>query len=179
MLPGAGFRDNARLAHALRQHDLPQHRIDLMRAGMVQLITLEIDFRPAELLRQAFGQPKRARPTHIMGQQAPPFIHKGRIALRFLIGFFNLKDQRHQRFSNETPTIRAEASTGIRPLAERIGQGLVQGSLSVARLTACLVQNPPGSNPAGGLQAIPAARPHQRKAAGCGGIGRRGRHSPD
>ena len=67
MLPGAGFRDDARFAHALRQHDLPQHGIDLMRAGMVQLITLEIDLRPAELLRQAFGEPKRAWPAHIMG----------------------------------------------------------------------------------------------------------------
>ena len=92
VLAGAGFRDDARFAHALGQHDLPQHRIDLMRAGMVQLITFEIDFCSAELLRQALGQPKRARPAHIMGQQAPPFIHEGRVALRFLIGFFNLEE---------------------------------------------------------------------------------------
>ena len=179
MLPGAGFRDDARFAHALRQHDLPQHRIDLMRAGMVQLITLEIDFRTAELLRQAFGQPKRAGPADIMRQKPAPFIHEGRVALRFLIGFFNLKDQRHQRFCDETPTIRAEASTGVRPLAERIWQGLVQGSLSICVCFWLFSPEPARVKPGGCRAPIPAARPHQRKAEGCAGTGRRGRHSPD
>ena len=179
MLPGAGFRDDARFAHALRQHDLPQHRIDLMRAGMVQLITLEIDFCTTELLRQAVCQPQRARPPHIMGQQAAPFIHEGRVALRFLIGFFNLKDQRHQRFGNETPTIRAEASTGVRPLAERIWQGLVQGSLSICVCFWLFSPEPARVKPGGCRAPIPAARPHQRKAEGCAGTGQRGRHSPD
>ena len=149
MLAGAGFRDDARFAHALRQHDLSQHRIDLMRAGMVQLITLEIDFRTAELVRQAFGKPKRARPTHIMGQQPAPFIHKGRVALRFLIGFFNLEDQRHQGFGDETPAIRAEAATGIRPLAEGIGQRLVQGSLSMCLFRRLFKPEPARVKPGG------------------------------
>ena len=47
MLAGAGLGDDARLAHAAGEQDLAEHVVDLVRAGVVQLLALEIDFRAA------------------------------------------------------------------------------------------------------------------------------------
>ena len=56
VLAGAGFGDDAGLAHAPRQEDLTEAVVDLVRAGVVQLIALEIDLRAAEMLRQPLGK---------------------------------------------------------------------------------------------------------------------------
>jgi len=55
MLTGARFGDDAGLAHTPGEQDLAEAIIDLVRARMVQLIALEIDFRAIEML----GQPLR------------------------------------------------------------------------------------------------------------------------
>src|SRR3546814_13744907 len=55
MLTGAGLGDDAGLAHAPRQQDLPQHVIGLVGAGVVQLVALEIDFG-AVLATRALAQ---------------------------------------------------------------------------------------------------------------------------
>jgi hypothetical protein len=41
MLAGAGFGDDAGLAHALGEQDLADAVVDLVRAGVVQLFALE------------------------------------------------------------------------------------------------------------------------------------------
>ena len=43
VLAGAGLGDDALLAHAPRQQDLAEHVVDLVRAGVVELLALEID----------------------------------------------------------------------------------------------------------------------------------------
>ena len=66
MLAGAGFGDDPRLAHAPGQQDLAEAIVDLVRAGVVQLVALEIDLRAAEMLGQPLGEIERARPAGIM-----------------------------------------------------------------------------------------------------------------
>ena len=56
MLPGAGFRDDAMLAHALDQQRLPKTVVDLVRAGVQQVFALEINLRPAKLLGKPAGK---------------------------------------------------------------------------------------------------------------------------
>jgi hypothetical protein len=138
MLAGAGLGDDARLAHALGQQDLAQHGVDLVRAGVVQLVALDVYFRAvaaarrqrSEVLRQALGVPQRRGPPDIMRQQPSPLRHEGRVALRLVIGALDLQDQRHQRLGHETAAELAEAAAGIGALAEGVGQGLVQGGVS-------------------------------------------------
>ena len=43
VLAGAGLRDDARLAHAAGEQDLAEAIVDLVRAGVVQLVALEVD----------------------------------------------------------------------------------------------------------------------------------------
>jgi hypothetical protein len=49
VLPGAGFGDDAPLAHALGEQALPEGVVDLVRAGVVEILALEDDARPADL----------------------------------------------------------------------------------------------------------------------------------
>ena len=66
VLTGAGFGDDAGLAHAPRQQDLAHAIVDLVRAGVVELVALEIDLRAAQMLGQPFGEIERARAADIM-----------------------------------------------------------------------------------------------------------------
>jgi hypothetical protein len=64
VLAGAGLGDDAGLAHAAGQHDLAQHVVDLVRAGVVELVALHVDLRAAQMLGQPFGEVERlGRPT--------------------------------------------------------------------------------------------------------------------
>ncbi len=47
MLAGAGFGDDAFLAHAPREQGLPQAVVDLVRAGVEQILALDVDLRAA------------------------------------------------------------------------------------------------------------------------------------
>jgi hypothetical protein len=64
VLAGAGLGDDALLAHALGEQDLAEAIVDLVRAGVVQLVALEVDLGAAEMLGQALGEIEReGRPT--------------------------------------------------------------------------------------------------------------------
>ncbi len=41
VLTGAGFGDDARLAHLLREQRLPEHVVDLVRSGVVEVFSLQ------------------------------------------------------------------------------------------------------------------------------------------
>ncbi len=66
MLAGAGFGDDALLAHAPGEQDLAHDIVDLVRAGVIELVALEIDFRAAQMFGQALGEIERARPADIV-----------------------------------------------------------------------------------------------------------------
>ena len=57
VLAGAGFGDDAGLAHAAGQQDLAHAVVGLVAAGVVQLIALEVDLRAIELFCQALREP--------------------------------------------------------------------------------------------------------------------------
>ena len=110
MLAGAGFGDDARLAHLLRQQDLAEAVVDLVRAGVVQLVALEVDLRAAELFRQPLGEIERARPAGIVRVEVFELRLEAGIGARRLPGFLQLEDQRHQRFGNESTAENAETA---------------------------------------------------------------------
>ena len=60
VLAGAGLGDDAGLAHAPGQQDLAHAVVDLVGAGVVQLVALEVDFGAAEVLGQPLGEIERA-----------------------------------------------------------------------------------------------------------------------
>ena len=76
MLAGAGLRDDARLAHAAGEQDLAEAIVDLVRAGVVELVALEVDLCAAapagrgrhfaQMLGQPLGEIERARPAGVV-----------------------------------------------------------------------------------------------------------------
>ena len=50
VLAGAGLGDQAGFAHLFREQRLTEHVVDLVSAGVVQVLALEVDLRAAEVL---------------------------------------------------------------------------------------------------------------------------------
>src|SRR5258708_12834550 len=120
MLAGAGLGDNALFAHAPRHHDLAEHVVDLVRAGMVELLALEIDFRAAEMPGEALGEIQRRRPADIVPEIAVHFRLECRIGLGIGVSLFQIEDQRHQRFRDKAPAENAEMAAFVGTAAEGI-----------------------------------------------------------
>ena len=59
VLAGAGFGDDARLAHFYGEQALADGVVDFVRAGVEEIFALEVDARAAEVLCQAFGELER------------------------------------------------------------------------------------------------------------------------
>ena len=79
VLTGSGLRNDFLLSHALCQKDLPDHVVDFVSAGVIQVLPLEIDLRPV-FLRQFFCQIKGRFSSHIIFQIIFIFPDKRRVA---------------------------------------------------------------------------------------------------
>src|SRR5664279_2793635 len=121
MLAGASLGDDALLAHAPRHHDLAEHIVDLVRAGMVELLALEIDFRATEMLGQALGVIQRRRPTDIVLEIAVHLRLKRWIGLGVGVSLLQIENQRHQGFRDEAAAENSEMPALVRTAAEGIG----------------------------------------------------------
>ncbi len=110
MLARARLGDDPGLAHAAGEDDLAQHIVDLVRAGMVQLVALEIDLRPAEMLGQPRREIERRGTTDVV---LPQVVHLGpeiRVGLGMFIARFEIENQRHQRLGHEASAEDAETT---------------------------------------------------------------------
>jgi hypothetical protein len=86
----------------------PDAIVDLVRTGVIELVALEVDLGAAEMLGQPLGKIHRRRTARIVRVEMIEFRPEGRIGLRLGPFLFQLQDQRHQRFGNETAAENAE-----------------------------------------------------------------------
>ena len=108
VLAGAGFRDNASFLHALREQRLAYGVVDLVRAGMTQVLPLEIDPGSAQRPGELFGEVEGSRPPHVLSQTVAEFFLKIAIPANFRIDLFQFQDRRHEGLGNVLPSIFAE-----------------------------------------------------------------------
>ena len=113
VLACARFRDQTGLSHFFCKKRLSQHVVDLVRAGMVQILPFEIDFRAAKILRHFFRKIEPRRPSRIFVKKCCEFPVKFRIVFISVIGFFQLDHRIHQRLRNVLPSVDAEPSIWI------------------------------------------------------------------
>ncbi len=109
MLAGAGLGDDPLLAHALGEQDLAHAVVDLVRAGVVELVALQVDLGAAETLGQARREIERAGPADIMLAVILHLVRELGVSLGGPVGLLHLEDQRHQRFGDEAAAEHAEA----------------------------------------------------------------------
>ena len=125
MLAGAGLGDDPGLAHAPGDQDLAQAVVDLVRAGVVQLVALEVDPGAAQVLRQTLGEVQRARPADVVLGEMLELGLEGRVRPRLLVGPLQVEDRRHQRLGDVAAAVHAEVSALVR--ARAIGVELFHG----------------------------------------------------
>ena len=131
MLARSRLGDDARLAHPAGEKDLAEHIVDLVCAGMIEFLALEIDFCAAPpagsggFLADMEGHPlgiiERARSPGIMGEQIVEFGLEGRIRLGGVVMLLKIEDQRHQGFGNEPAAENAKMPGFVGTGAKRIG----------------------------------------------------------
>ncbi len=143
VLAGAGLGDDALLAHAPRQHDLAEHVVHLVRAGVVELLALEVDLGAAEMLGEALGEIERRGPADIVLEIAVHLGLEGRIGLG--------------RRCRPSPD-RGSAASGFRRRSgrrkcrnararrDRCGRNLVWRCSSDAQLLTCILGGARGAN---------------------------------
>src|SRR5947208_961253 len=78
----AGLGDHALLLHALGEQRLAQHVVDLVGAGVTEVLALEPDPGPAAVLAEPGGVVERRGPPGIAGQQLRQPAPEGAITAR-------------------------------------------------------------------------------------------------
>ncbi len=118
VLAGAGLGDDARLAHARGQQRLADGVVDLVRAGVVQVLALEQDPRPAHLRAQAAGVIDGAGATDVVGQVLLEGAQEPGIVAGLVVGVGQLLQRTGQGLGDEAAAKTAE-------VARCIGLGVV------------------------------------------------------
>ena len=113
MHAGAGLGDDARFAHAARKQRLADGVVDLVRAGVVEVLALEVDLRPAQQLRPALGVVHRARAPDVVLQVVAEFRLERGIAARLLIGGEQFLERVRQRLGDERAAVGAEVPARV------------------------------------------------------------------
>ncbi len=108
VLPGSGLGDDARLAHAACEQRLTDDVVDLVRAGVRQVLAFE-EHPHAQLLGEPRALGDRRGTPAVVGQQVVELPVEGGIGPGLLEGLLEVEAGRHQRLGNEPPTEVTEA----------------------------------------------------------------------
>src|SRR5262249_16130021 len=118
MLAGAGLGDYAALAHSSRQQRLPKHVVYLVRASMVELVPLQIEFGASTVTRQPLREIQRAGAAYIMLEVIVEFGVKSRVAAYLGISLFDCENERHQSLGDVPSAIDPEMAALVRATAK-------------------------------------------------------------
>ena len=116
VLAGAGLRDNAGLAHLLRQQRLTDHLVGLMGAAVYEVLAFEEDARVAvDGQVAAFSQ--RGWAAEVVAQEGAVFGHEGVVVKRVDEGLLELVECWQEGFGDELSAefavVRREESHGV------------------------------------------------------------------
>ena len=110
MLSGAGFGDDAFLAHAFGEQGLAYGVVDLVGAGVEEILAFEIDFRSAQFAGQALGVVERGGSAAELAEVVGEFALKLGVVLGAEIFVFDFLQRMHQCFGHKASPIGSEMS---------------------------------------------------------------------
>ena len=110
VLACTGLRDDTGLSHFLRQQYLTEHVVDLMRTGVVQILTLQIDLCAAEILRHMCRVIQAGRTACILIKQLHQLPVKLRVIFIMKVRLFQLDHCVHQCLWNVLATVDSKSS---------------------------------------------------------------------
>jgi hypothetical protein len=114
MLSRSRFSDDAGLAHALGEQRLAEGVVDLVRAGVREVLALQKNARPVARLAQAPGLPQRRRPAGVVMQQSLQLRREGRFLSRLEVRRFERFDRRDERLRHKAAAVRAVVPARVR-----------------------------------------------------------------
>ena len=85
-----------------------------MRAGVVQILALQPNFRAAGFFREAFGEIERRGATDVIGEFRAELRPKSGVASGGLPGILQLQHGLHQRFGDKLPAKTAKIAARVR-----------------------------------------------------------------
>jgi len=113
VLPRSGLGDEAGLAHLLREQRLPEDVVDLMGAGVVEVLPLEVDLRASEVLGHPLRVVQAAGAARVVVQEGLELPLELRVVLVAVVGLLQLYDRVHQRLGDVLPPVRSEPSIRV------------------------------------------------------------------
>mmetsp|Transcript_3996 Transcript_3996/g.12089 ORF Transcript_3996/g.12089 Transcript_3996/m.12089 type:complete len:551 (+) Transcript_3996:487-2139(+) len=125
VLARARLRDDARLAEALREQRLADGVVDLVRAGVRELLPLQPDGRAAHGLREALRLVQRRRAADELLPVERELLPEGGVRHRGLVLLLQLRVRRRERLRDVAAAERAEV-VRHRGLFKASGLGRVQ-----------------------------------------------------
>ena len=123
VLAGAGLGDHPGLAHPVRQEDLADPIVDLMGAGMVEVLPLQVNLGPADQLREPPRMIERRRPADIIRQVIVQLLPEARILFDPFIRLGEPIEGIDQGLRDEPTAEGAEASQGVGQGPGLVGRG--------------------------------------------------------
>lgn len=108
MLAGTSLGNDLGLSKALSEQKLANGVIDLMRTGMVHVLTLEPDVGTSSMLGQTLGQVQARRTAHVVVVRTV-LLPEGRVVLNLVEAFLKLRQAVHQALGNVLATEFAKA----------------------------------------------------------------------
>src|SRR5439155_26196862 len=104
VLPGAGFRNYPPLAEAPREHRLAECVVELVRAGVEEVLALEVDALPG---REALGERERSRPSRVGREQVMELGAEGVVGECVAPAALQLVEHRDQRLGDVAAAVVA------------------------------------------------------------------------
>ena len=117
MLARASFGDQPGFAHPRGQQGLADGVVDLVGAGVVEVLALEIDLGAAQSPAPAFRVIERGGAADVAGQVRVQFPEEFGVAAIGSPGIVQLVQGFHQGFSDEPATVAAEMAVDVGELA--------------------------------------------------------------
>ena len=113
VLACSGLRDNSLLAHTASEQDLADGIVDLVGAGVEQVLALEVNLCTSELPGQPFGEVEGSGPSDKLTQKIIELFLKGGImACRFVFAL-KIEQRRHQSLWDEATSVRTEVTMRV------------------------------------------------------------------
>ena len=113
MLARTGLGDDAGLAHPLGEQGLAEHVVDLVRAGVVEVLALEEDPRATGVLGQPGRLEHRRRTAGVVALQPVELVEERVVGADLLVLGGDLLDHRHQRLGDVPSAVDAEVAARV------------------------------------------------------------------
>ncbi len=125
VLSGTGLGDDPPLSHSPAKNRLADGVVNLVRAGMQQILAFQINPGPPKPLTKALCKIQRGRTSAIVGQQGRKLLSEFRIEAGLLVFALQFIESADQGFRNKSSAVWTE-------MAMRVGKKV--GSIHHARV---------------------------------------------